>query len=340
MTAVVPTPECVIDTELPLIRRYPSLAAIPRARLGDFPSPVERVEGFRDVDALWIKRDDLDAPDAGGNKVRTLEFLLGRVGEGDTVLTIGGEGSTHVLATAVHAARLGARTIAHRWRHDMHPIATQVAERAAALCAEAPVSSNMVAGVARAWMRRVRGGVHYVPLGGSTPLGILGQVSAALELCEQAEAGAMPAPRRVVVPLGTGGTAAGLSLGFAIAGADIEVVGARVGPRIGSNHWRVAALADATARFIQRFTGRRVPRVAKRAVRVEHGAYGGAYGRPHPSAELATTLMRDSCGLRLDATYSAKAFAVALDIAPQHTEPTLYWLTFDARWLRGRWSVA
>ena len=56
-----------------------------------------------------MKREDLSSDVLGGNKVRSLEFLLGGVVEGDTVLTLGGEGSTHVLATAVHAARLGAQ---------------------------------------------------------------------------------------------------------------------------------------------------------------------------------------------------------------------------------------
>ena len=34
------------DDPIPLVRRFPALAAIPRARLGRFPTPVERLEGF------------------------------------------------------------------------------------------------------------------------------------------------------------------------------------------------------------------------------------------------------------------------------------------------------
>ncbi len=30
------------DDPIPLVRRFPALAAIPRARLGRFPTPVER----------------------------------------------------------------------------------------------------------------------------------------------------------------------------------------------------------------------------------------------------------------------------------------------------------
>src|SRR5215218_5024930 len=132
------------DDTIPLVRRFPALAAIPRARLGRFPTPVEHLDGFRDVDSLWVKHEDLSSDLLGGNKVRSLEFLLGRIGKDDTVLTIGGEGSTHVLATAVHAARLGAKTIAVRWRHDMHPTAQEVGGRAASVCAEVVTASNFI----------------------------------------------------------------------------------------------------------------------------------------------------------------------------------------------------
>src|SRR4051794_31686682 len=104
---------------LPLFRRFPALERLPRAPLGEYPTPVERMTGIDAAGELWLKRDDLDAPAFGGNKVRALEFLLGGVCAGDQVLTIGGEGSTHVLTTAALAGRLGARTRAIRWPHEL-----------------------------------------------------------------------------------------------------------------------------------------------------------------------------------------------------------------------------
>src|SRR5687768_5905365 len=124
------------SSALPLIERFPGLARIPRARLATLPTPVEPLLEAAPDGSLWIKRDDLSAADFGGNKVRALEFLLGDVQRGDTVLTIGGEGSTHVLATAWHARRLGAATQAIRWHHETTPIALAVSSRARELCAE------------------------------------------------------------------------------------------------------------------------------------------------------------------------------------------------------------
>jgi 1-aminocyclopropane-1-carboxylate deaminase/D-cysteine desulfhydrase-like pyridoxal-dependent ACC family enzyme len=326
------------DDPIPLVRRFPALAAIPRARLGRFPTPVERLDGFRDVDALYVKHEDLSSDVLGGNKVRSLEFLLGRVGEGDTVLTIGGEGSTHVLATAVHAARLGARTIGVRWHHDMHPTAEQVGARITAECAEVSTSRNFVLAMVPLVRLRLTRRAHYIPLGGSTPLGTLGHVNAALELAEQVSAGELPLPERIVVPLGSGGTAAGIALGLAIAGLDTVVVGARVGPRVGANRWRVLRLIERTRQLIARYTGRPPPVVRRERVLVSHELYGGAYARPHPTAEHAAVLVDALRGWRLDATYSAKAFAVALDIAADASRPTLFWMTFDARWMTGLWD--
>jgi 1-aminocyclopropane-1-carboxylate deaminase/D-cysteine desulfhydrase-like pyridoxal-dependent ACC family enzyme len=289
---------------------------------------------FRDVESLYVKREDLSADVLGGNKVRSLEFLLGRVGEGDTVLTLGGVGSTHVLATAVHAARLGAKTIAVRWRHDMHPAAEEVGARAESECAEVITASSFVRAMWPLLRLRLTRRATYIPLGGSTALGTLGHVNAALELADQIEAGELPRPERVVVPLGSGGTAAGLALGFAISGLDTIVLGARVGPRIGANRWRVLRLVEQTRQLITRYTGRAPPGVRGDRLAVSHDLYGGAYARPHPTAEHAAVLVDSLRGWRLDATYSAKAFAVALDIAAEHSTPTLFWMTFDARWMK------
>jgi D-cysteine desulfhydrase len=147
----------------------------------------------------------------------------------------------------------------------------------------------------------------------------------------QIEAGLLPAPKSVVVPLGTGGTAAGLALAFAIANQAIVVVGARVVPRIVGRRGRVLRLARAAARLIERHTRERLPSVRENAVRVAHEAYGGAYGAATPEALAAARRLEAAIGIRADASYSAKGFQVALALATR--EPTLFWLTFDPRTL-------
>jgi D-cysteine desulfhydrase len=341
---------CVESKAFPLFDRFPELAVLPRVELGTFPTPVTRVE-LPEARELWLKRDDQNAVVVGGNKVRALEFLLGSLAPGEVVVTAGGMGSNHVYATAVHAARLGGRTIAARWPHEMGPEARTVSEAARAVCATT-VDYGWIGGAlirVAAW--RVGAGVsaaagtgpgagrRYLPIGGSTPLGILGHVNAGLELGRQIAAGDLPDPSHVVVPLGSGGTAAGLSLGLGITGSRATVVAARVAPRVVANITRIRVLIERTRRLMRRISGVRYE-LSAAPVLVDHTVYGGAYGRPLAAGDDAAALLRGAGSglesLTLDSTYAAKAAATALAIGGDRTvgrasTRVMLWVTFDGR---------
>jgi D-cysteine desulfhydrase len=172
-----------------------------------------------------------------------------------------------------------------------------------------------------------------VPAGGSSALGTLGHVNAALELVSQLQRGAH-APSHVVVPLGSGGTVAGLIVGLSIARQSLGVLAARVVPRIVGNRARVLRLARQTHALIQRHAGEKIPPIDPGLLRIQHDAYGGAYGRETHEGSDAARALRDATGPRLDGTYSSKAFAVALKRARELPNgEVVFWLTFDARWL-------
>lgn len=289
-------------------------------------TPVVPLNGLSSQ--LWIKRDDLFADPLGGNKVRALEFLFGDLKKGDEVVTVGSMGSTHALSVATYGARLGARVHVARWRQEMNAAAERVSGGISRRMLEASVFGNPVGAFAWAWLRRARG-ARWVAAGGSTPLGILGHVNAGLELVEQIDSGVIPEPKLVVVPLGTGGTAAGLALAFAIAQRPITVVGARVVPWIVARRARVERLANKTARLIEHTAKTKVPRVGQQHLVTEDETYGGAYGRETDAGRSAARALREAHHIDLDATYSAKAFAHALALAAR--DRTLFWLTFDSR---------
>jgi D-cysteine desulfhydrase len=314
---------------LPLVKRFPALGTLPRVALGHFPTPILPLASL--APSLWIKRDDLCADPIGGNKVRALEFLFGGLAEDDRVVTVGSAGSTHALAVAAYAKRLGAKVVIGRWKQEMNPCATMIAERIVRTTQRAPLFRSPVEAYAWAWVERARG-ARWIAAGGSSPLGVLGHVNAGLELIDQIDANVMPAPKVIVVPLGTGGTAAGLALAFAIARRDIRVIGARVVPRIIGRAPRVRALANRTARLIEKLAGTSVPQVSSSALTVVHDSYGGAYGRETDAGRRAAAQLRAVSSIDLDGTYSAKAFACALDAAAR--DVTLFWLTFDSRTLR------
>jgi 1-aminocyclopropane-1-carboxylate deaminase/D-cysteine desulfhydrase-like pyridoxal-dependent ACC family enzyme len=314
----------------PLIERFPALRRFPRASLGRFPSPATLADTL--APGLWFKREDLNAEPLGGNKVRALEFLLGGVGAGDTVATLGAAGSTHALATAIYARRLGARVRCFRWRQEMNPAAQRVAARTSEETGSSRLTRTVAGAYARAFVARLRG-AHWVPAGGSSPLGVLGQVNAGLELARQIEEGALPLPDRVVVPLGTGGTVAGLTLGFAIANVATEIVAVRVVPRLVANARHVRALVARTARLIERAADAKVPRPDARGLRVVHEFYGGAYGRATKEGDRVASDCLARTGIVIDPTYGAKALAAAVSLAHARGGTTLFWLSFDGRWM-------
>ena len=316
--------------ELPLIERFPALRRFPRARLGRFPSPVTAAGAL--APGLWLKREDLNAEPLGGNKVRALELLLGGVAAGDTVVTVGAAGSTHALATAVYARQLGARVRCFRWRQEMNPVARRVAARTSEETGASRLSRSVAGAYARAFAARLRG-ARWVPAGGSSPLGVLGQVNAGLELGRQIQDGVLPLPDRVVVPLGTGGTVAGLALAFAIADVNSEIVAVRVVPRIVANARHVRALVSRTARLIERATDTSVPRPASRSVRIVHDFFGGAYGRATNEGDSVARDCLERLGIVIDPTYGAKALVAAVTLATERKGTTLFWVSFDGRWM-------
>jgi D-cysteine desulfhydrase len=310
----------------PLFTRFPRLATLPHLDLRMGATPVQWLPEISP--RLWIKRDDLSALPVGGNKVRGLEFLLGAVGRNDVVTTIGAQASTHALVTAIHARGRAKETRVGTWPQEINPVAAEVAAR---LPLEARVSPRLHALVALAWVRwrRLCGDI-VIPPGGTSPLGVLGHVNAGLELSCQIAAGEIPEPESVVVPLGTGGTAVGLSIGLGIAGRSTQVIGVRVVPRIVARRGHLRSLSRRTVALIERLAGERLREPIKE-VQIDHSAHGGAYARPLPRAAEGKNLLMQR-DIHLDDTYSAKAFTAAIERA--RSGNTLFWLTFDSRWIR------
>jgi hypothetical protein len=107
-----------------------------------------------------------------------------------------------------------------------------------------------------------------------------------------------------------------------------------------ANSHHVHALIGRTRRLIRRVTGDR-GRLPAVPVVVDHSAYAGAYGRPSPAGATAAAQLSEAAAragvstLLLDATYAAKAGAVALALATTRTgvsdRRVLLWVTFDGR---------
>ncbi|MEO6525339.1 MAG: pyridoxal-phosphate dependent enzyme [Gemmatimonadaceae bacterium] len=315
-----------------ILARWPRLRqTLPRVDLRVRETPLERWR-FGDV-SLLVKRDDLTTPTLGGNKARALELLLAGAGPDDVLLTVGSTGSTHALSVAHFGARLGATTRVLTWPQEEHDVSRATSARLRAVATVSAALSPVTA-MLRATARRLTSRARWIPAGGSSALGALGHANAALELADQlAREGTSP-PDLLVVPLGTGGTAAGLLVGLALAGLPIRVVGVRVVPRIVANKSRVLRLARQSAALFGRLADVAPPAIDDARFVVEEEQYGGAYARETRSSLGARQLVSEMGGPALEGTYSAKTLAAALAHARSApAERVLFWLTFDGRWL-------
>ncbi|MEZ4266302.1 MAG: pyridoxal-phosphate dependent enzyme [Myxococcota bacterium] len=146
-----------------------------------------------------------------------------------------------------------------------------------------------------------------MPEGGSNALGALGYVHAAAEIAEQC-AGALPSA--VVVATGSGGTVAGLALGFRALDLPVRTVGIAVC----DDRPTFLGIAAQIAADAQQHFGLAPPRAED--LDIIEGFQGRGYALS-TSDELA--LLRDTArldGLVLDPVYTLKAFRAVVELAP------------------------
>lgn len=344
-----PAPDPLTDSApreaqvLPLFREHPALKTkLPHVALGDFPTPVERLTELGDhlgIAALYVKRDDISGELYGGGKTRKLEFLLAdakRAGA-RTVVTFGGAGSNHGVATAAYARRLGLKT---RLLLLPEPSTDHVRENLlldhsfGAELRLSPRRAQAEAAARRGSARDAPGETPYViARGGSSLLGHIGFVNAAFELKDQIDLGEMPEPDWLYIAMGTMGGAVGLSLGLKAAGLKTRVVAVRASSPDTSSEARMRTMFDETADAL-RGLDPAFPRLRFRdaGVLLAGGYLGEGYARPTRKSANAIDVARRRAGLGLEHTYTGKAFAALLDDAPKLSDQVvLFWNTHNSR---------
>lgn len=324
-----------------LFRRYPGLEGrIPWVSLGTMPTPIEtvRVPTPEGSVRILVKRDDRTAALYGGNKVRKLEFLLAEAERRGSrrLITAGAAGSHHALATTIYGKQRGFDVSIVLFPQ---PPTRHVAE---ILRMDAEFGADVW------WVRRMelvplamfRARLHHrndrgfvIAPGGSDATGTLGYVSAGIEIAEQIRGGQSPRPSRVFVAAGTMGTAAGLALGFAMAGLEVPIVATRITGRIVANERALRILVQGAISRLHE-GGIRLPEVEEvlRLVTMSHEQIGRGYGFETDASRSASSALQKA-GLKLDPTYTAKAaadlMAAITDPGARDDAPTLFLLTLS-----------
>lgn len=331
-----------VDVPPALLVRYPELARrLPHHPFVEGPTPVrpfpvDGVPGGR----LFCKDDGLSCPLYGGNKPRKLEWLIGAAlaRRSRRLVTTGGLGTHHGLATAILGREAGLATslvlVDQPWTgHVEDTLLAQAAYGAEQIAAgSVPGAVARTAGVLcrSAWAGERP---TLVPTGGSGSLGNLGFVSAGLELGQQVAAGEAPEPAAIYVPVGSGGTTAGLLLGLHLAGLDVRIVGVLVTDILPPSVRRIRGAARSSARLLDRhLDGGLAPWTGAGRLEIVRDQIGAGYGAPTQEAREALDAAA-AVGVQLDTTYSAKCLAALrarADSGELEDGPILFWNTLNA----------
>ncbi len=317
------------------------------ASLAELPTAVEPaptvLAAAGATGELWLKRDDQTSAIYGGNKLRLLEPVLGEArAQGCThVYASGARGSNFAVATALHAPRVGLAPGVICFPQPMTPEADE-SQRVVELSAEVidiahwsllPLAAERLKQSAERDGKRALV-MSQVALGEHA---LLGYLSAGLELAKQVQAHACPAPTRVVLPIGSAATAAGVLAGLGLAkrlgiwsGALPTVAAVRIAPWPLSRRGRVLGLAERALAYLASARGGLGPALSRRdlpELLLVTDQLGSGYPHPTPAALRAQRAFAEAGYPILDGTYAGKAAAHLFAPGTLARGPVLFWAT-------------
>jgi 1-aminocyclopropane-1-carboxylate deaminase/D-cysteine desulfhydrase-like pyridoxal-dependent ACC family enzyme len=336
---------------IPLFEHYQQLSRkLPYVPLGEFPTPVQKLDQMGrqlGLESLYIKRDDISSKAYGGNKIRKLEFILGEAlhARAKEVLTFGAAGSNHALAAAIYAKKLGMKSIsmlvpqpnARYVRRNLLKSYQYGAELH--LYPKIPYIKTLTNPIVlyqifRHWLRYGRL-PRVIPMGGSSPLGVIGFVNAAFELKEQILKGELPEPDYIYVATGSMGTAAGLMLGLRAINSKSKVVAIRVNSDNVVNASGMVNLIRQTNQLLSSLDPS-FPRLqfSEADMDIRHNYFGKRYALFTPEGMEAVSFAEKYAGIKLEGTYTGKAFAALINDANKselRNKVLMFWNTYNSR---------
>lgn len=313
---------------------HTNLNRFPVAHLANLPTPVSALLNIgreHGHDRLFMKQDNLSGPIYGGNKIRKLEFLLGEaLADGrKSVITYGATGSNHALATAVCCRQLGLKAISilapqppsdhvrknilmgHAVGADLHlyPQYSAFPEATRQLSEQCLKNDGIAPCI--------------IPFGGSNATGALGFVNAAFEMAEQIQ------PDVIYIPMGTGGTLAGLLVGLKLTGLKTHIEAVRVVHPSFRNKGHIQTLCDEICARLDM-----EPVVEDADIIIRDDFLGEDYGIPTPEGQEAVDLFKTLENVYFENTYTGKTAAALLhDLRNGRLDgqTVLYWNTLNSR---------
>lgn len=248
---------------------------------------------------LFIKREDQNHPHISGNKWWKLKYnlLAAQQQKHNTLLTFGGAYSNHIYATAAAAYELGLKSIGIiRGEETLPPNTTLAFAKSTGMqlhyvSREAYRNKTSVEFIQSLHDRF--GDFYLIPEGGTNTLAIKGVAEFAQQLQNRA------AFDYVCLPVGTGGTIAGLIAGM---NEQTQVVGISV---LKNGEFLVDEVKNHLKNFSDRVYGN---------WHIQTSYHHGGYAKTNPQLFEFINMMNQQHQLPLDPVYTAKLMWGVLDL--------------------------
>lgn len=288
------------------------LTRFPKKALCNYTTPIQRLTNYEihlNKKDIFIKRDDLNGLGAGGNKVRSLEYLLGDAinSNSNLIITSGQKESNLCCLTAVACSKTGLPCfLVHNNKKYKNESGNMLL--------------NDIIGVKRVFIGdvtekdrdsyvqklasecRCKGFRPYViENGGSTAIGALGYVNACLELVDQQKQYPF---KNLCVCGGNGGTAAGLIFGSAFLDIPFRIHVITVEHLKGDLQNRIGKIIN----DLETITGWSMPYNLDEIMTIHDEYRGEGWGKPTKESNNMIHEFARKEGIFLEKVYLSKTF--------------------------------
>ncbi|MEX2715439.1 MAG: 1-aminocyclopropane-1-carboxylate deaminase/D-cysteine desulfhydrase [Candidatus Sigynarchaeum springense] len=337
-----------------MLEVYPGIAEhVPWMPLMDgVPTPVQKLDALSKEfpgHEIYIKRDDLTSSIYGGNKPRKFEFIFADAftKKKNTMVTAGGTGTNHGLASVLFSKALGLKSKVYMFNQPLTWNVQRKLLMYVQLGADIKLVSNYGELAFRGLGELLFHPRNYLMLPGGSPLfglgtvaGCLGFVNAGFELAEQVKAGEMPEPDHIFIAAGSTGSASGLILGCKLAGLKSKISAVMVSAKLITNPASIERNIRNTLKFMRKVE----PEIPNMTLKFPNdfaffdNYLGSEYGCVTKSGQAAVDLvnkLEGNKGFHLETTYTGKTCAAMINflrsLSSDRKAVILLWNTYNSR---------
>jgi D-cysteine desulfhydrase len=293
--------------------------------LGIFPTPLKKITSSHNT-SFWVKDEGKSHHYYGGNKIRKLEYFFAWALEKNIkhLVVWGGKNSHTVEAVVLIAPQYNFKITAIIYQSNYQKTTKKADDilsfnQIKIKHARTFFSAFLLAKITSRLPESI-----YIPLGATTAYSTLGHIAAACEFVEQWRQSNKQWPGAIYFALGSGGSVAGLAIGFALMKLPVKINAVQTVNTSIINHRKLKNQIKTTLKLLG-LNSRLASSIIKKHIHIDQRFMGKGYGDITESSVKAVAMARNF-GLNLEPVYTGKVMAAVLqDINDGPSSDIIYW---------------